>query len=83
MKVKGNSYSTITNQLSRLLHQRGRRTISRPHTKVKQMLQNLQESLGLQVPGVYKIPWACGALYIGQMGRSILVHQMNNKATYM
>lgn len=31
----------------------------------------VKDPLGLDVPGVYKVPCRCGACYVGQTGRTI------------
>lgn len=57
---------TITNRLSSLLlHQRKIKSISRPSVKIKQLMKPVKDTLGLNVPGVYKIPCAC-RFYITQ-----------------
>lgn len=53
-------YSTMTNWFSCLLQQIGIETISCPLTKIRQLLRPVHDSLGLRVPGAYKIPCACG-----------------------
>jgi predicted GIY-YIG superfamily endonuclease len=35
------------------------------------MLRSVKDDLGLNVPGVYRIPCECGKVYVGQTGRSI------------
>lgn len=50
-----------------------------PQTEIKLVLWLVQEPLGLQVPGVYKIPCVCRAHYIGQMGRSVMIRRKEQK----
>lgn len=55
---------TLTNLLSRLLlHRRKIRTILCPSVKIKQILRPVKDILGLNVPGVYKIPCTCVLYY--------------------
>lgn len=61
-------YQTIINRLARLLRQKQIRTTSYPLLKIHQQLRPGKDSLALSVPAVYKVPWECGASYVGQMG---------------
>lgn len=70
---------TIMNRPSRLLYCTGIQTVSLPLVKIKQLLRSVQDHLGLNILGVYKISCACGLYYIGQMGRSILVIQKEHQ----
>lgn len=51
--------------------------------KVGQRLRSMKDSLGLHVPGVYKIPSSCGGIYIGQTGRSIEVRWKEEHRRYL
>jgi hypothetical protein len=42
-----------------------------PQKKTIHMLRSVKDDLGLNVPGMYRIPCKCGKVYVGQTGRSI------------
>lgn len=44
----------------------------RPPRKTRQKLHPVKDSLRLRVPGIYRIPFGCGCVYIGQMGRFVM-----------
>jgi hypothetical protein len=46
-------------------------TVQIPRKKTIQMLRSVKDDLGLNVPGVYRIPFKCGKVYVGQTERSI------------
>jgi hypothetical protein len=41
--------------------------------KLSSLLCPVKDHLGLRTPGVYRIPCECGRVYIGQMGRSVVI----------
>ncbi|XP_011858603.1 PREDICTED: uncharacterized protein LOC105556141 [Vollenhovia emeryi] len=57
---------------SAVLSKHNIRVIFKPHNKLSQMLPNPKDRRPhLAAPGVYKIPCACGKVYIGETGRKI------------
>jgi hypothetical protein len=57
--------------LSRLLVKFNIRTVHIPRKKTIQILRFVKDDLGLNVPGVYRVPCECGKAHVGQTGRSI------------
>jgi hypothetical protein len=47
------------------------RTVHIPWKKTIQMLRSVKDDLGLNVPGMYRIPCECDKVYMGQTGRYI------------
>jgi hypothetical protein len=49
--------------------------------KLSSLLRPVKDHLGLRTPDVYRIPYECGRVYIGQTGRSVDIrfkeHQRN------
>lgn len=46
--------------------------------KIQQLLCGFKDSLGLHVPGVYKVPCSCEVCYIGQMEQTVLAQSMEH-----
>jgi predicted GIY-YIG superfamily endonuclease len=63
--------STVSGKISRILKKHNIRTIHRPTTKLRQLLVNPKDPVGLKTPGVYSVPCECGKMYIGETGRTI------------
>jgi hypothetical protein len=42
-----------------------------PHTKLSSLFRSVKDNLGLRTPGVYKIPYECGMIFVGQTGHSM------------
>lgn len=61
----------VSNKIARLLHKNNIKTIHMPPPKVRQWVRPVKDSLGLRTPGIYEVPCQCGAVYIGQTGRTI------------
>jgi hypothetical protein len=61
----------VTNKISRLLAKRNIKTIHIPDRKSIHMLSSVKNKLGLKVPGIYRIPYECGKVYVGQTSRAI------------
>jgi hypothetical protein len=47
------------------------KSVGFPHMKFSSLLRSVKDHLGLRTPGVYRIPYECGRVYIGQTGRSV------------
>jgi hypothetical protein len=47
------------------------KSVGLPHMKLSSLLHPVKDHLGLRTPGVYRIPYECGRVYIGQTGRSV------------
>jgi hypothetical protein len=62
---------TICNHISRVLARHNIRSLGVPHMKLSSLLRLIKDHLGLRTPGVYRIPYECGRVYIGQTGRSV------------
>ena len=61
-----------TERISRILSKHKIMGIFKPQRKIAQLLPNLKDQRPhLETPGVYKIPCACGKVYIGETGRKI------------
>lgn len=67
--------STVINCLTSLLQRRKIKTVSCPLTKTKLLMRSVKDLLGLNVPGVFKVPCMCRSRYLGQAGRSVLIRQ--------
>lgn len=72
--------SSVFNTCSDIITLKAHKNISCPQTKIRQMLRSVQDSLGLRVPGVYKLPCACEAYYIRQTGQSVSVRQKEHQS---
>lgn len=58
------------------MQRRNIRTISRPPLKIKHVRRLVKDLLGLNVPGIYKIPCSCGLSYIlGQTGKTVAIRE--------
>jgi hypothetical protein len=62
---------TYCNKISRVLQKFNIRTVHIPWKMTIQTLRSVKDELGLNVPGVYRIPCECDKVYMGQTGRSI------------
>ena len=49
-------------------------SVALPYKKIANYIPPVKDAIGLKTPGIYKIPCKCGAVYIGQSGRSIHLH---------
>jgi hypothetical protein len=56
---------TIFNRISRVLTRHNIKSMGLPHMKLSCLLCPVKGRLGLRTPGVYRIPCACGRVYIG------------------
>ena len=61
----------VSNRIGRILKKHKIKSIYLPPAKIRQKLRPIKDDLGLNTPGVYKIPCECGLVYIGQTGRTI------------
>jgi hypothetical protein len=61
----------VTNKISRLLAKHNIQTIHIPTRKSIHMLGSVKDKLALKVPGIYRIPYECSKVYVGQTGRTI------------
>lgn len=64
-------YTTVTNRLTRLPQKKNIRTVSFTLVTIRQLMRPMKYSLGLNVPGIYKVLCTCGACYLGQTGRTV------------
>lgn len=55
------------------------KTLTKPHQKIRDLMGSVKDPLGLQVPGVYQIPWSCGKVYVGQTGRTVTIREQEYK----
>jgi hypothetical protein len=46
-------------------------SVALPYRKVASYIPPVKDAIGLKTPGIYEISCECGAVYIGQSGRSI------------
>ncbi|XP_011859918.1 PREDICTED: uncharacterized protein LOC105557319 [Vollenhovia emeryi] len=61
-----------TDRISRILSKHNIKAIFKPCNKLSQMLPNPKDRRPpLTAPGVYKVPFSCGKVYIGETGRKI------------
>jgi hypothetical protein len=65
------SFGTIFNRISRVLTRHNIKSVGLPHMKLSSLLRPVKDHLELRTPGVYRIPWECCRVYIGQTGRSV------------
>lgn len=70
---------TVTNRLTRLLWRKNIRVIARSPLKIKQCMHILKDSLGLNAPGVYNIPYSWGHSYIEQTVRTVVIREAEKK----
>jgi hypothetical protein len=47
------------------------KSVGMPPRKISRFLRHVKNDVGLQMPGVYSIPYECGVVYLGQTGGSI------------
>jgi hypothetical protein len=75
--IKPNSVSflpfvgTIFNRISRILARHKFKCVGLPNVKLSSLLRPTKDHLGLRTPGVCRIPYECGRVYIGKTGRSV------------
>jgi hypothetical protein len=62
---------TIFNRISRVLAQHNIKSVGLPHVKLSSLLCPIKDHVGLRTPGIYRIPYKCGRVYIGEKGRSV------------
>ena len=47
------------------------KSVAIPPKKISSYMPPTEDAPGLRTPGIYKIPYECGKVYIGQSGRSV------------
>jgi hypothetical protein len=57
---------TILNSISRALARHNIKSVGSPLMKLSNLLCPVKDNLGLRTPGVCRIPFECGRVYIGQ-----------------
>jgi hypothetical protein len=58
----------IFNRISRVLSQHNIKSVGLPPKRVSSFLQPVKDILELRIPGIYRIAWEWGKVYIGQTG---------------
>lgn len=69
-----------SNCITLILTRQNIKTITRPYMKMRDLMSSVKDPLGLWVPVVYQTPFACGEVYVGQMGRTITIRQQEHKS---
>jgi hypothetical protein len=62
---------TIFNCISRVLARHNIKPVGLPHWKLSSLLRLVKDHLGLRTPDIYRIPFECGRVCIGQTGHSV------------
>lgn len=74
--------STTAGRISRLSGKAKIKIVFKPPHKVGQFMGSVEESLELEVLGIYRIPCSCGGCYTGQMGCTLPSDVRSNGEVY-
>lgn len=70
-------------KIGRLVDKYDLKPVYYPLTKLRHWLFHINDPLGLQTPGIYRVPFSCGKIYIEQTGHTVTEHFKRNMTTIL